>query len=79
MGTKVETPSKQSHKSKLEKKKYQKQQRSNDDELKVLEFVEEEENDQQLEVVPPGGQIALGVLTSEQNQIRENIAKTKLV
>ena len=37
----------------------------------------EEEEEQQVEVVARGGQISYGVLTLEQNQIRENIVKTK--
>ena len=41
--------------------------------------MEDEEEDTQLEVIPLGGQIASRILTSEQNRIRENIAKTKLV
>ena len=75
----AETPPKQFRKSKPEHKKYQKRKSPDDDELEVLEFVEEEGDEQQAEVVAPGGQISSGVLTSEQNRIRENIARTKLV
>ena len=42
----------------------------------MLEFVEEE---QQIEVVAPGGQMSLGILSFEKNRIGVNIAKTKLV
>ena len=79
MSTEAETPPKKSRKTKPEHKKYQKRQISNDEDLDVLEFEEEEDDEQQLEIVPPGGQISSGVLTSEQNRIRENIARTKLV
>ena len=41
--------------------------------------VEDEDEETQLKVIPPCGQIASGILTSEQNRIRENIAKTNLV
>ena len=41
-----------------------------------MEFSEEET---QVEVVPPGGQMSLDILTFEKNRIRENIVKTKLV
>ena len=37
------------------------------------------EEEAELEVVALGGHLSSGVLTSEQNRIRENIAKTKLV
>ena len=43
-----------------------------------MEFVEEEEN-QQLEIIPPRGQMSYAILRIEQNRIRENITKTKLV
>ena len=39
----------------------------------------EEVEERQVEVVAPRGQISSSVLTSEQNKIRENIGKTKLV
>ena len=44
-----------------------------------MEFEEEEDDEQQVEFFAPGGKISCGVLTFEQNQIRENIARTKLV
>ena len=40
---------------------------------------EELEKEQQIKVVAPGGQTSSRILTSEQYQIRENIAKAKLV
>ena len=45
----------------------------------MVEFVEEKEEEQQIEVVAPGGQISSDILTSEKNCIRENNAKTKQV
>ena len=63
-----------------EYKKYQKRQNSNEEEDEIIEFVEEEEDEeQQIEVVAPGGHLSSDVLSSEQNRIRENIAKNKLV
>ena len=73
------TPPKPAKKGKAEHKKYKKRQHPEEDEPEVLEFVEDEEEDTQLEVIPPGGQISSGILTSEKNWIRENIVKTKLV
>ena len=61
-------------KGKPKHKKYKKRQHP-----EVLEFMEDEEEDTQLELIPLGGQISSGILTSEQNWIRENIVKTKLV
>ena len=54
MITKAETTPKQSQKSKPEHKKYKKWPKTDDDELEVLEFMEEEESDQQVDFVPPG-------------------------
>ena len=65
ISTEAETPPRQSRKIRPEHKKYQKRQISNE-ELKVLEFEEEEDDEQQVEVVPPRGQISFGVLTSQQ-------------
>ena len=46
----------------------------------IIKFVgEEEEEEQEIEVVAPGGHLSSGVLSSEQNRIRENIVKNKLV
>ena len=73
MSTQADTPPKQSRITKLELKKYKKLQISKDEELEVLEF-EEEEDDEEL-----GGKISFGVLTSELNQIKKYIVKTKLV
>ena len=77
MVTQAETPPKKSSKSIPEHKKYQKRQKL-DEEEEILEFVEEEE-EQQIEVVAPGGHLSSGILSSEQNRIRENITKNKLV
>ena len=74
----AQTPPKKSRKSNPVHKKYNKQPRPNEDDDEVLEFVEEEE-EHQVDVVAPGGQLSSGVLTFEQNKIRENIVKTKLV
>ena len=79
MVTQATTPPKSAKKSKLEHKKYKKRQQPEEDEPEVLEFVEDEEEEAELEVIPPGGHISSGILTSEQNRIRENIVKTKLV
>ena len=38
-----------------------------------------EEEEQQIEVIAPGGHLSSGMLSSEQFRIRENIAKNKLV
>mgnify|MGYP007130506659 CR=1 FL=1 len=48
-----------------------------DEAIDILDFAEEEE-EQQLEVIPPRGQMLSRVLTSKQNRIRENIVKTNL-
>ena len=74
----AETPPKKSRKTNPVQKKYTKRPRPEEEEEEILEFVEEED-DQQVDVVAPGGQLSSGVLTSEQNKIRENIVKTKLV
>ena len=71
MITQAITPPKFAKKSKPENKKYKKRYQSEEDEPKVLEFVEDED-EAKLEVIPPGGHIASGILTSEQNQIKEN-------
>ena len=73
------TPPKFAKKSKPEQKKYKKKQQLEDDEPEILEFVEDEEEEENVEVIPQGGHISSRILTSEQNQIRENIVKTKLV
>ena len=76
----AETPPKKSRKSIPEHKKYQKCQKGNEEEDEIIEFVEEEEEEEQeIEVVALGGHLSSGVLSSEQNRIRENIAKNKLV
>ena len=81
MVAQAETPPKKSRKSNPENKKYQKRHKPNEEEEEeIIEFVEEEEEEEQeLEVVAPGGHLSSGVLSSEQNRIRENIAKNKLV
>ena len=79
MVVQASTLPKAARKGKSEHKKYKKRQHPEDDEPEVLEFVEDEKEDTQLEVIPPSGQIASGILTSYQNGIRENIVKTKLV
>ena len=80
MSTEAVTPPRPSQKSRPEQKKYVKKQRSEEEELEVTEFAEdEEEGDQEQEIVAPRGQISYGVLCFEQNWIRENIVKTKLV
>ena len=76
----AKTPLKKSWKSNSKQKKYQKRPKHDEDELEMLEFVEEEdEEEQQIEVVAPRGQMSSCILSSEQNRIRENIAKTKLI
>ena len=75
MVTQAETTAKKSRKSIPEHKKYQKR---DDEEEEIIEFVEEEEEEQQIEVVAPRGHLSSGILSSEQNRIRENIAKNKL-
>ena len=84
MVAQAETPKKKSRKSIPENKKYKKRAKPDEEEEdqqnEIIEFVEEEEEEEaEIEVVPPGGHLSSGVLTSEQNKIRENIAKTKLV
>ena len=79
MVSQATTPPKPTKKSKPEQKKYKKRQQPKEDEQEVLEFVEEEEEEEDAEVIPPGGHISSGIFTSEQNRIRENIVKTKLV
>ena len=79
MVTQATTPPKSANMSKPEHKKYKKRQQPDEDEPGVLELVEGEEEEAELEVIPPGGHISSGILTSEQNRIRENIVKTKLV
>ena len=59
--------------------KVQQTTKINEEEDELLEFMEEEEEEQQLEIVAPRGQISSGILTSEQNKIRVNIMKKKLV
>ena len=76
MVAQAKTPPKKSRKSNPEHKKYQKRQKHDDEEDEIIEFVEEE---QQIEVVAPRGHLSSDVLSSEQNRIRENIAKNKLV
>ena len=75
----AKTPQKKSRKSNPEHKKYQKWQKPDEDEEDMLEFVAKEEEEQEIEVVVPGGQMSLGILSWEQNRIKENIAKNKLV
>ena len=84
MVAQAETPKKKSRKSIPENKKYKKRAKPDEEEEdqqnEIIEFVEEEEEEEaEIEVVAPGGHLSSGVLTSEQNKIRENIAKTKLV
>ena len=83
MVAQAETPPKKSRKSNPENKKYQKRHKPNEEEEEeeeIIEFVEEEEGEEQeLEVVAPGGHLSSEVLSSEQNHIRENIAKRKRV
>ena len=83
MVAQAETPPMKSRKSIPEHKKYQKRQKPNEEEEEeeeIIEFVEkEEEEEQELEVVAPGGHFSSRVLSSEQNRIRENITKKKLV
>ena len=76
MVAEVETPPMKSRKLIPQHKKYQKRQKPYEEEDEIIEFVEEE---QQIEVVAPGGHLSSDVLSSEQNRIRENIAKNKLV
>ena len=45
----------------------------------MLEFFKEEEEEHDVVVIPLGGHISSRILTSEQNRIRENIVKTKLI
>ena len=78
MGGEAQTPPKKSRKTNPVHKKYNKRPRPDEDDEEVLEFVEEEE-EHQVDVMAPGGQLSSGVLTSEQNKIRENSVKTKLV
>ena len=55
-----------------------KRQKLDEDEEEKLEFIEEEEEEeQQIKVVALGGQMSSSILSSEQNRIRENIAKNK--
>ena len=70
MSMEAETPLKKSWKSNPVHKKYNKRPRLDEEDNKVLEIMEEEE-EHQVEVVAIGGQISSGVLTSEQNKIRE--------
>ena len=49
------TPPKSAKKGKAEHKKYKKRQHPEEDEPEVLELVEDEEEDTQLEVIPPSG------------------------
>ena len=82
MVAQAETPPKKSRKSNPKNKKYQKRHKPNEEEEEeeIIEFVEEEEEEEQeLEVVAPGCHLSSRVLSSEQNRIRENIAKNKLV
>ena len=80
MVVEAEMPPIKMAKSKPMQKKYKKRAKPHDDELDVVEFVQDEEDEeQQLNVVPPSVQMSSGVLTSGQNKIRENIVKTKLV
>ena len=79
MVSQATTPPKPAKKSKPEQKKYKKMQQPEKDETEVLKFFEEEEEEHDVEVIPPWGHISSGILTSEQNRIRENIVKTKLV
>ena len=84
MVAQTETPKKKSRKSIPEKKKYKKRTKHDEEEQQqqneFIEFVEEEEEEEaELEVVALGGHLSSGMLTSEQNRIRENIAKKKLV
>ena len=75
MITETKTPPKPSRKSKPEHEKYKKRAKLDDDKLEEME----EKDEQQVEVVPPRGQMSSGILKSEHNRIRENIVKTKLV
>ena len=77
--TQATTPPKSAKKSKPKHKKYKKRHQPEEDEPEVLNFVEDEEEEAELKVIPLGGHIASGILTSKQNRIRENIVKTKLV
>ena len=84
MVAQAETPKKKSRKSIPENKKYKKRSKPDEEEEEehneIIEFVEEEEEEEQeLEIVAPRGHLSSGVLTSEQNRVRENIAKTKLL
>ena len=65
------TPPKSANKSKHEHQKYKKRQRPEEDEQEVLKFVEDEEEEVELKVIPPGDQITSGILTSKQNRIKE--------
>ena len=76
----AETPPKKSHKWNLEHKRYKKRPKPDEDKQEMLEFVKEEDaEEQQIEVVAPRGQMSSCILSFEQNAIRENIPRTKLV
>ena len=55
--TQSTTPPKSAEKSKPKHKKYKKRQQPEEGEPEVLEFVEDEEEEAELEVIPPGGHI----------------------
>ena len=80
MVAKPKTPPKKSAKCTQAQKKYKKRAKPDDAKLEVLEFVEDDEDEeQQFDVVPRGGKMSSGLLTSERNKIRETIVKKKLM
>ena len=73
------TPPKSDNKSKPEHKKYKKKHQPEEDEPEVLEFVEDEEEDTELKVIPPGGAHCIGYTHLRPKSDQRKIVKTKLV